>query len=91
MSDTRPLLNRLEWHACTLNEPAGGVAGYRGLLSEALGEIHRLSGLQAPVHCGHCNREIDRADDWFRCTDCRGHYHEVCIKLHARDWRPSHG
>lgn len=82
------LRQKLEYYGVTLNEPEGG---YRPLLMSALHEINRLMGLQAPVLCLHCRKPIERADDWFRCTDCRGHYHEGCIKLHARDWRPSHG
>lgn len=81
------LVQKLEYFGCTRNEPPNG---YRGLLMEALGEINRLRGLQAPVKCLHCKREIERADDWYRCTDCSGHYHQGCIALHARDWRPSH-
>lgn len=88
--DERPLRSRLEWHSVTLNEPAQGVRGYRSLLGEALQEINRLMSLQAPVTCAHCHNEIARSGDWYRCTDCDGHYHKHCIAAHARDWRPSH-
>lgn len=88
--DDRPLRSRLEWYSVTLNEPPAGVRGYRDLLGEALQEINRIMSLQAPVSCAHCRREIERAGDWYRCTDCDGHYHKGCIAAHARDWRPSH-
>jgi tRNA(Ile2) C34 agmatinyltransferase TiaS len=89
--DDRPLRNRLEWYGVTLNEPPNGTRGYRNLLMEALHEINRLMSLQAPVECYHCKKEIKREGDWYRCTDCGGHYHKGCITLHARDWRPIHG
>lgn len=93
--DDRPLRSRLEWYANTMHQPPDGMGqpgaqGYKNLLHEALAELRRLDALALPVTCLHCKKEIDRADDWFRCTDCRGHYHEGCIKAHAKDWRPSH-
>lgn len=81
------LIQKLEWFSVTSHVPE---RGYKGLLSEALHEINRLVGLQAPVTCMHCKRTIDRADDWYRCTDCDGHYHKSCIAQHAKDWLPSH-
>jgi tRNA(Ile2) C34 agmatinyltransferase TiaS len=84
------LRQKLEWFGVTLNEPENGSRGYRSLLMQAVAEIDRLNGLQAPVTCFHCKREIERAGDWYRCADCGGHYHKGCIAAHARDWKPSH-
>lgn len=83
--DDRPLLNRLEWHSVTLNEPAGGIAGYRRLIGEALYEIRRLAeriNKMQPVKCFTCGSEIERSDEWFRCFDCRAHVCESCIRSH---------
>ena len=85
--DLKLLKQHLEYYATTRNVPEDG---YKSLLYGALHQINRLEGLQRPVKCLHCKKEIERADDWYRCTDCDGHYHKGCIVLHARDWRPSH-
>lgn len=86
------LLQSLQYFGTTLNVPEGNTPtqGYRSLLLRAAAEINRLMGLQAPVICLHCKRLIERADEWYRCTDCGGHYHKDCIAFHARDWKPSH-
>lgn len=81
------LKQKLEYFGVTLNEPDGG---YRSMLLSACAEINRLEGLQLPVTCQHCKMVIERADDWYRCADCGGHYHKGCIAMHARDWKPSH-
>lgn len=88
MTDIR---NELEFHGVSLTEPEDGKEGYRRLCRLGAIEIDRLRGLQAPVTCFHCKKEIERAGDWYRCTDCGGHYHKDCIAAHARNWRPSHG
>lgn len=85
--DLKLLKQDLEYYAATMNVPDDG---YKPLLWRALHQINRLQGLQAPVNCFHCKREIERAGDWYRCTDCDGYYHKGCMTLHARDWRPSH-
>lgn len=54
----------------------------RGLFRRAGDEIARLETLQAPVKCFECRREIARADEWFRCFDCRVHLCESCTQKH---------
>ena len=81
------IAQKLEYYGSTVSEPP---KGYKGLLLEALHEINRLMALQAPVRCFHCKLEIQRVDEWYRCTDCSGHYHIGCMQAHAKDWRPSH-
>jgi tRNA(Ile2) C34 agmatinyltransferase TiaS len=81
------LVQKLEYYGW--KKPVDALV-YKGLLLEALHEINRLSSLQAPVKCSHCKREIERAGDWYRCTDCDGYYHKGCMPLHARDWTPLH-
>ncbi len=84
MSD---LINDLRFYGTTTNDPPD----VRGLLRRAATEIDRLSGLAAPVKCFNCEKVIERADDWYRCFDCKSFLCEGCCTKHFGDkYTPHH-
>lgn len=77
----------LEFYGTTLN-PAPDA---RGLMRSAAAEIDRLEALVSPVKCSNCEKKIERADEWFRCFDCRAHLCENCVRDHfGKGYTPHH-
>lgn len=80
MSGDKPtILDDLRYHAASLNEPEGG---YRRLCGRAAEELGRVAGLLSPVTCLDCKQKIERANEWYRCFDCKSHLCENCVGKH---------